>query len=109
MPADPESNDDSSKATQREDPTIFCTAFNKKRFYCLSSREPPTPSALGERDIFNEPPTEDELDRVLESKSKSRKSLPSAAVLHTTMGDITVKLHAEECPRTVENFTTHRL
>lgn len=29
------------------------------------------------------------------------------AVLHTTMGDITIKLFADECPRTVENFSVH--
>eukprot|EP00798_Chlamydomonas_sp_ICE-L_P002191 gene2191-33745_t len=29
------------------------------------------------------------------------------AIIHTTKGDITVKLFPDECPRTVENFTTH--
>jgi len=33
--------------------------------------------------------------------------LPRAAVLHTTKGDITLKLFPDECPRTVENFTSH--
>ena len=33
--------------------------------------------------------------------------LPRGAVLHTTKGDITLKLFPDECPRTVENFTTH--
>jgi peptidylprolyl isomerase domain and WD repeat-containing protein 1 len=28
-------------------------------------------------------------------------------ILHTTLGDIHVRLYPEECPRTVENFTTH--
>lgn len=28
-------------------------------------------------------------------------------ILHTTMGDIHMRLYPEECPRTVENFTTH--
>lgn len=28
-------------------------------------------------------------------------------LLHTTMGDIHMKLYPEECPKTVENFTTH--
>lgn len=27
--------------------------------------------------------------------------------MHTTMGDIHMKLYPEECPKTVENFTTH--
>lgn len=33
--------------------------------------------------------------------------LPRGAILHTTMGDIVVKLFPDECPRTVENFSTH--
>lgn len=28
-------------------------------------------------------------------------------ILHTTMGDVHMKLYPEECPKTVENFTTH--
>lgn len=33
--------------------------------------------------------------------------LPHGARLHTTRGDITLRLFPDECPRTVENFTTH--
>ena len=33
--------------------------------------------------------------------------LPRGAILHTTRGDISVKLFPDECPRTIENFTTH--
>jgi cyclophilin family peptidyl-prolyl cis-trans isomerase len=28
-------------------------------------------------------------------------------IMHTTLGDLHVRLYPEECPRTVENFTTH--
>ena len=34
-------------------------------------------------------------------------ALPRGAVLHTTRGDISVKLFPDECPQTVENFATH--
>lgn len=30
-----------------------------------------------------------------------------SAVLHTTVGDITIKLFVQECPRTIENFCVH--
>jgi hypothetical protein len=33
--------------------------------------------------------------------------LPRGAVIHTTKGDITLKLFPDDCPKTVENFTTH--
>ena len=31
----------------------------------------------------------------------------TVAVMHTSMGDITIKLFPEQAPKTVENFTTH--
>ncbi len=33
--------------------------------------------------------------------------LPRGAVIHTTKGDITLKLFPDECPKTVENFAMH--
>lgn len=35
------------------------------------------------------------------------KALPKEVILRTTLGDIHIKLFSVECPRTVENFTTH--
>ncbi|XVF46882.1 hypothetical protein PTKIN_Ptkin03bG0063800 [Pterospermum kingtungense] len=35
-------------------------------------------------------------------------SLPDSVILHTTMGDVHMRPYPEECPKTVENFTTHR-
>ncbi|MBQ8683845.1 MAG: peptidylprolyl isomerase [Clostridia bacterium] len=38
-------------------------------------------------------------------------SLPTqgdvVAIMHTSMGDISIRLFPEHCPKTVENFTTH--
>ncbi|EKX47585.1 hypothetical protein GUITHDRAFT_106571 [Guillardia theta CCMP2712] len=48
---------------------------------------------------------ENKVMRVL-GKAASKK-LGRGAVIHTTMGDITIKLFPEECPKTVENFCTH--
>ena len=33
--------------------------------------------------------------------------LGKGAVIHTTLGDITIRLYPDECPKTVENFCTH--
>ena len=39
----------------KHDPTIFCTAYKKNRFYLFSRREPEdTKNADNERDVFNE-------------------------------------------------------
>ena len=34
-------------------------------------------------------------------------ALPRTAVIHSTRGDIHVKLFPEQCAKTVENWTTH--
>jgi peptidylprolyl isomerase domain and WD repeat-containing protein 1 len=85
------------------DPTVYCTSFKKRRFYCFSRREPD--EATEGRDKFNELPTEEE--RQGGATVVPNKNLAQQAVLHTTMGDIVIKLFPDECPLAVENFTTH--
>ncbi|KAM7275776.1 hypothetical protein ACFE04_017642 [Oxalis oulophora] len=90
------------------DPTLLCCAFKKHRIYLFSQREPEEPEdATKGRDVFNEKPPADELLAVSELGKTAMTSLPDNVILHTTMGDIHMKLYPEECPRTVENFTTH--
>ncbi|KAL0585602.1 hypothetical protein ABG067_004744 [Albugo candida] len=89
------------------DPTLFCTSYKKNRFYLFSTREPAEEdeddTSIG-RDVFNEKPTMEELQVASESSSKV---MGDTIIIHTTIGDITVKLFPKECPRTVENFCTH--
>lgn len=88
------------------DPTIFCTAFKKNRFYLFSKREPEdTKSADSDRDIFNEKPSKDEVMAATQAEGPKRVS--DSAIIHTTMGDIHIKLFPVECPKTVENFCVH--
>ncbi|KAB2614953.1 peptidyl-prolyl cis-trans isomerase CYP71-like [Pyrus ussuriensis x Pyrus communis] len=90
------------------DPTLICCAFKKHRIYLFSQREPEEPEdATKGRDIFNEKPPADELLAASEIGKSSSTSLPDNVILRTTMGDIHMKLYPEECPKTVENFTTH--
>ncbi|TDH74338.1 hypothetical protein CCR75_004623 [Bremia lactucae] len=89
------------------DPTLFCTSFKRNRFFLFSSREPEDDEqqATGTgRDVLNEKPTLEEAQVATESSSVISGH---TAVMHTTMGDITLKLFGKECPRTVENFCTH--
>ena len=92
------------KIPQR-DPTVMALAFRKPRVYLLSKREPEDveEAALG-RDVFNEKPI---LQDIAEADYRGANSMPKGAVLHTTKGDITLKLFPDECPKTIENFTTH--
>lgn len=91
------------------DPTLFCTSFKRNRFFLFSSREPEEDDDDGHggggRDVFNEKPTLEESQ--VPTEASSSKVLGETAVLHTTMGDMTIKLFGKECPKTVENFCTH--
>ncbi|XP_020087991.1 peptidyl-prolyl cis-trans isomerase CYP71 isoform X2 [Ananas comosus] len=90
------------------DPTLLCCAFKKHRIYLFSRREPEEPEdATKGRDVFNEKPPPEELLAVSELGKAITTSLPDSVVLHTSLGDIHLRLYPEECPKTVENFTTH--
>lgn len=90
------------------DPTVLCCAFKKHRIYLFSRREPVEPEdATKGRDVFNEKPPPDELMAVSDIGKAVTTSLPDNVILHTTLGDVHVRLYPEECPKTVENFITH--
>eukprot|EP00954_Amorphochlora_amoebiformis_P006728 525714-Amorphochlora_amoeboformis.AAC.1 len=91
--------DEKRRAFKQEDPCVYAMAFKKERFYWFSRREP---SEQG-RDVFNEKP----MKKLAAMAANQSKSMGNVAVLHTTMGDITVVLFPKECPKTVENFVTH--
>eukprot|EP01099_Mayorella_cantabrigiensis_P005333 TRINITY_DN4223_c0_g1_i1.p1 TRINITY_DN4223_c0_g1~~TRINITY_DN4223_c0_g1_i1.p1 ORF type:complete len:663 (+),score=156.82 TRINITY_DN4223_c0_g1_i1:65-1990(+) len=97
----------SSSSSTGSDPTLFCTAFKKHRFYYFTQREPEEPDTEdvhSGRDVFNEKPTKEEQTIIAQP---SNKNLGKGAIIHTTFGDIHIKLFPDECPKTVENFTTH--
>ncbi|KAK2181195.1 hypothetical protein NP493_407g04016 [Ridgeia piscesae] len=92
--------------TSQNDPTLFCTAYKKNRFYIFSRRPPAdTKGGDNERDVFNEKPSKEELAAATQDISYTRIS--EAAVMYTSMGDIHIKLFPKECPKTVENFCVH--
>eukprot|EP00928_Gymnodinium_smaydae_P086927 TRINITY_DN71310_c0_g1_i1.p1 TRINITY_DN71310_c0_g1~~TRINITY_DN71310_c0_g1_i1.p1 ORF type:complete len:679 (-),score=184.72 TRINITY_DN71310_c0_g1_i1:78-2114(-) len=87
------------------DPLCIVTAYKKPRFFVFSSREPPETTADYGRDIFNEKPSKE--DAAVAASIRTENPLGKQATIHTTMGDIVVKLFFQECPKTVENFTVH--
>ena len=98
------------KSAVQKDPTIVCTAFGKPRLYLFTRREPTeADDAAGGRDVFNEKPAAEEMlaPAALAQGGGADAANARGAVLHTTVGDIHLKLFPEECPRTCENFTTH--
>ncbi|GFR48933.1 hypothetical protein Agub_g10939, partial [Astrephomene gubernaculifera] len=91
------------------DPTLLACAFRKQRFYMFTQHEPTEPDdpAQPGRDVFNEKPALEDLIVAEGGAPVPTHCLPHGARLHTTRGDITLRLFPDECPRTVENFTTH--
>mmetsp|Transcript_17494 Transcript_17494/g.43979 ORF Transcript_17494/g.43979 Transcript_17494/m.43979 type:complete len:649 (+) Transcript_17494:75-2021(+) len=87
------------------DPIVVVSAYKKNRFFIFSTREPPESSADFGRDIFNEKPSKE--DAAVAASIRTETPLGKQATIHTTMGDIVIKLFFQECPKTVENFTVH--
>ena len=85
---------------EERDPILFATGFGKVRFYMFTNEEQVSKS---ERDVQNEKP------RMIGGKKKEAKQAEtgSSAVLHTTYGDIHIRLFPEAAPKAVENFVTH--
>lgn len=95
---------ESSKKTVA-DPTLFCSAYHKQRFYMFTQREPELDETETQgRDVYNEKPmgTQNAAQGVVAPSIE----LPRGAVLHTTLGDIWLRLFPDEVPKTVENFVT---
>nr|CAB3265122.1 peptidylprolyl isomerase domain and WD repeat-containing protein 1 [Phallusia mammillata] len=88
------------------DPTIFATAYKKNRFFLFSRRDPnDAANSSTDRDVFNERPTKEEV--MAATQTQSEKKTSDAAVIHTSVGDIQIKLFAAECPKSTENFCVH--
>eukprot|EP01068_Selenidium_serpulae_P004905 Selendium_serpulae@DN3800_c0_g1_i4.p1 len=95
------------QTTDDRDPTFIATAYKKHRFYLFTTREPEEGPHDGSdsRDVFNELPTKEEQQAAEINTGEVR--LGKQATIHTTMGDIIIKLFYQEVPKTVENFTVH--
>lgn len=96
---------DGENTKEMVDPMCLVSAYKKPRFFLFSTREPPESTADFGRDIFNEKPTKE--DAAVAASIRTENPLGKQATIHTTMGDIVVKLFHSECPKTVENFTVH--
>ena len=108
-----------SDGTPMNDPTVMCAAVGSQRVYLFSTREPDEENGEGDdkekdRDVYNEKPSLEEARNATGGKNglggangSASNRLPSLVTLHTNIGDVSFKLFPKECPKTVENFTTH--
>jgi peptidylprolyl isomerase domain and WD repeat-containing protein 1 len=63
----------------------------------------------GDRDVFNERPTREELtiSSSQPAQETSGAPLPTGAVIHTTEGDMHLRFFPDKAPKAVENFVGH--
>lgn len=87
--------------SETRDPILIATGVGKVRFYMFTNDEEFSKST---RDIQNERPTM--LGGKKETQAKKTET-GTGAVIHTTYGDITVRLFPDAAPKAVENFVTH--
>ncbi|KAJ7935674.1 hypothetical protein B0H13DRAFT_1949159 [Mycena leptocephala] len=86
------------------DPTLFCTGYKKQRFYLFTRSEPED----RDRDVFNERPTREEQNVATSAVTVGGPSpLANSATIHTTMGDMHMRLFPAQAPKAVENFVGH--
>ncbi|KAF2708566.1 hypothetical protein K504DRAFT_380123 [Pleomassaria siparia CBS 279.74] len=86
---------------EARDAMLATTGSGKVRFYMFTNDNTVTKS---ERDIQNEKP------RAINTKSQAESitaATGTSATIHTTYGDITIRLFPEAAPKAVENFVTH--
>lgn len=110
----------------QRDPTLACTGFKRNRFFMFTRSEPeyvlslpchdrrcligdPRDTKTGDRDVFNERPSREE--QTVASAAPAAQSGPSpvanSATIHTTLGDIHIRLFPQQAPKAVENFVGH--
>ncbi|OAL53471.1 hypothetical protein IQ07DRAFT_585384 [Pyrenochaeta sp. DS3sAY3a] len=87
---------------EARDAMLVSTGSGKVRFYMYTNDNSAQKS---DRDVHNEKPR-----NASGSKPDAAKALAatgSTATLHTTYGDITIRLFPDAAPKAVENFVTH--
>lgn len=87
--------------SEARDPILVTTAVGKVRFYMFTDDEEFSKS---DRDVQNEKPT---MLGAKKAEQKKTAETGTAAIVHTTYGDIHIRLFPDAAPKAVENFVTH--
>ncbi|KAL8897205.1 MAG: hypothetical protein Q9207_007326 [Kuettlingeria erythrocarpa] len=86
---------------EERDPMLVITGSGKVRFYIFTNEEEISKAT---RDVQNEKPKQLNAHQQIEAKPAETGSM---AIIHTTYGDIHIRLFAGAAPKAVENFVTH--
>lgn len=95
------SNNPLLQESETRDPILVATAVGKVRFFMFTNQAEISKSA---RDVQNEKPTMLGAKKAAQTK---QAETGTAAILHTTCGDIHIRLFPDAAPKAVENFVTH--
>lgn len=95
------SNNPLLQESEARDPILIATGVGKVRFYMFTNDEEISKS---ERDVQNEKPTNPNARKAVQAKVAETGT---AAVIHTSYGDIHIRLFPDAAPKAVENFVTH--
>lgn len=95
------SNNPLLQESEVRDPILFTSGIKKVRFYMYTNDEN---ISKAERDVLNEKPV-----NVNRRKSAEAKTVVSGtgAIIHSTYGDIHLRLFPDAAPKSVENFVVH--
>ena len=86
---------------EARDAMLVSTGSGKVRFYMYTNET----NTSKERDVNNEKPRAAGPGKTQDSSAAAPTG--STAVLHTSLGDIVLRLFADAAPKAVENFVTH--
>ncbi|KAL1304845.1 hypothetical protein AAFC00_003770 [Neodothiora populina] len=90
---------------EARDAMLVATGPGKVRFYMFTNESIDT-SGLKSRDVHNEKP-KNLLSAQNQLEEKKAAESSSTATIHTTLGDIQIRLYPQHAPLAVENFVTH--
>ncbi|KAL3309576.1 Peptidylprolyl isomerase domain and WD repeat containing protein 1 [Cichlidogyrus casuarinus] len=84
-----------------------CPSIDASFFDSSAETGKPGGGTTNDRDVFNEKPTKEEVLAATRDTATAASRLAGSAILHTTLGDIHIRLFPRECPLAVENFVGH--
>ena len=88
---------------EARDAMLVATGSGKVRFYMFTNDDDVSKS---DRDIHNEKPRSLTTSKKAEEDVRETRTATSA-IIHTTMGDIQIRMYPQHAPKAVENFTVH--